>query len=66
MITAGKMADLSHEKNVWGTLWDQEHSKSEALEEGDNHQIWFRASLGDCYYLLIGGKLYWIPLVCGS
>ena len=39
MITAGKMAGLAHEKDVWGTLWDQEHSKSEALEERYNHQI---------------------------
>lgn len=62
----GEMAGLAHEKYVWGTLWDQECSKSETLEEGDNHQIWFRASLGGCYYLLMGRKLYWIPLVCGN
>lgn len=47
MITAGKMAGLAHEKYVWGTLWDQKPSKSEALEEGDNHHIWFKASHGD-------------------
>lgn len=47
MITAGKMAGLAHEKYVRGTLWDQKPSKSEALKEGDNHHIWFKASHGD-------------------
>lgn len=32
VITAGKMADLAHERSGQSTLWDQEHSKSEALE----------------------------------
>lgn len=47
MITAWKMKGLAHEKYVQGALWDQEHSKSEALEEGDNHHIWFKASHRD-------------------
>lgn len=35
VIAAGEMADLPHESYGWGTFGDQEHSKSEALEEGD-------------------------------
>lgn len=47
VMTAGKMVDLPHERDDGGTLWDQEHSKSEPLKEGDNHHFWSKASLGD-------------------
>lgn len=47
VIAAGEIADLPHESYGWGTFWDQKHSKSEALEEGDSHHIWFKVSPGD-------------------
>lgn len=51
------------------TLWEQRHSKLEALEEGGSHHIWFQRSLRNwvhsskCYYLLMEENYVVSPLV---